>query len=89
MTAVISLLHVVSEMLTTNQFVRVIALDFSKALDTVKHEKLLYKLSLLDIPNEVYSCVRDCFASRSHSTSFNVQCQDSLEFLPLFFKARE
>ena len=28
-------------------------LDFSKAFDTVKHEKLMYKLSLLDLPDEV------------------------------------
>jgi len=35
-TALISLLHTVSQMLITNSYVIVIAMDFSKAFDTVR-----------------------------------------------------
>ena len=36
--ALITLFHIISDMLSTNKFVRVFALDFSKVFDTVKHE---------------------------------------------------
>ena len=41
--AIITLVHTISEMLTTNPFGRVIALDFSKAFDTVRHSTLMEK----------------------------------------------
>ena len=54
-TAIISILHSITSMLITNPFVVVIALDFSKAFDTVRHHTLLYKLAQMDIPNNVYN----------------------------------
>ena len=41
--AIISLLHTVLTMLSTNDHVQVIALDFSKAFDTIRHATLMEK----------------------------------------------
>jgi len=48
-------------MLSNNQFVRVFALDFSKAFDSIKHEPLLGKLSSLSIPDEIYNWIEHFF----------------------------
>jgi hypothetical protein len=68
--ALITLFHIISDMLSTNKLVRVFALDFSKAFDTVKHETLLGKLSMLDMPDEVYNWTKDYFENHSHCTKF-------------------
>ena len=66
--ALIALFHAISQLLNTNDYVRVIALDFSKAFDTVRHATLFEKLSLLDMPDEVYNWMRDFFEGHSHCT---------------------
>ena len=43
--AIISLLHTVTNMLTSNPYVIVLSLDFSKAFDTVRHSTLMKKLA--------------------------------------------
>jgi len=52
--ALISLLHTVTQMLITNSYVTVIAIDFSKAFDTVCHVTLLEKMANLDLPDHVF-----------------------------------
>jgi len=47
-------MHTITSLLATNQFVVIIALDFSKTLDTVRHSTLLNKYSHLDIPDHIY-----------------------------------
>ena len=47
--ALITILHTITNFLTTNQFVIVLALDFSKAFHTVRHSTLLKKYSQMDI----------------------------------------
>jgi len=74
--AVISLLHSVTQMLNTNPYVSVIALDFSKAFDTVRHVTLMEKIATLSLPDYVYNwlvnfsqvvCnVLDTVATRQH-----------------------
>ena len=64
-------LHTVNDLLLTNALVRVFALNFSKASYTVKHDTLLGNILLLDIPDEVYSWVRDFFGEHSHCTKFD------------------
>ena len=59
MAAIIALLHTVSTTLLENPYVIVIALDFSKAFDTVRHSALAKKLSILDMP-EVVGIVSSC-----------------------------
>jgi len=44
-------LHRVTEALETNQYVVVLALDFSKAFDTVRHCSLMEKVAQLDLPD--------------------------------------
>jgi len=43
--ALVAIHYTICTMLSNNQFVRVFALDFSKAFDSIKHEPLLGKLS--------------------------------------------
>ena len=44
-------LHTVTQLLASNPYVIVRAIDFSKAFDTVRHQTLLDKMSQLDIPD--------------------------------------
>ena len=64
--AIIYLLLIVTELLSTNQYVTVISLDFSKAFDTVRHSTLLNKIAKLDIPDNIYNWLVDFFAGHSH-----------------------
>jgi hypothetical protein len=45
--ALISFLNIITNMILTNHYVIVIALDFSKSFDTVRHSTLLEKLAQL------------------------------------------
>jgi len=60
-------------MLDSNPFVRVIALDFSKAFDTVRHSTLLEKLAMLNLPDEVYNWLKNYFDGLSHSARLGRQ----------------
>jgi len=66
--AVITILHTVTHLLATNPYVIVIALDFSKAFDTVRHHTLLDKIAKLDIPDHIYNWLTDFFTGHSHQT---------------------
>jgi Reverse transcriptase (RNA-dependent DNA polymerase) len=68
-------------MLTSNAYVRVIALDFSKAFDTVRHVTLFNKLSKIDVPDEIYNWMRNSYDGRTHFTIFNGEISKSLEIL--------
>jgi len=59
--ALIALLHTVGDMLATNGFVYIIALDFSKAFDTVRHSSLMDKMAQLAMPDQVYNWIKDFF----------------------------
>jgi len=71
--ALISIFHTVAQFLTTNPYVAVYAIDFSKAFDTVRHATLLDKLARLDMPDNVYNWLVAFFAGHSHCTRFNNQ----------------
>lgn len=71
--ALITILHTVTNLLTTNQFVVIIALDFSKAFDTVRHSSLLNKYSQMDIPDHIYNWLVDYFHGHSHCTNYRGQ----------------
>ena len=77
--AIITILHTVTPLLATNPYVIVIALDFSKAFDTVRHHALLNKIAELDIPDYIYNWLTDFFAGHSHKTHYGgsvsqIQC---------------
>ena len=71
--ALIQLFHTITTMLTTNPYVIVICLDFSKAFDTVRHTTLLEKLAQLDLPEHVYNWLADFFSGHSHCTQYRGQ----------------
>ena len=77
--AIITILHRVTHLLATNPYVIVIALDFSKAFDTVRHHTLLDKITELDIPDYSYNWLTYFFARHSHQTHYGgsvsqIQC---------------
>jgi len=68
--AIITLLHKVTQLLLTNPYVIVIALDFSKAFDTVRHHTLLDKIAQLDLPDHLYNWLVNFFNGHSHQTKY-------------------
>jgi len=71
--AIISLLHTVINLLSTNSYVIVISLDFSKAFDTVRHSTLLKQLAHLDLSDYIYNWPVDFLTGHSHCTLFGDQ----------------
>jgi len=69
--ALVQLFHTVTELLNDDPYVVVIALDFSKAFDTVRHVTNLQKLASLDIPDCVYNWLVDYFSGHSHCTAYH------------------
>ena len=53
--ALIHILETTTGLLETNPYVVVLALDFSKAFDSVRHATVLDKYSRLDIPDNIYN----------------------------------
>jgi hypothetical protein len=68
--ALISILQHISDLLTTNAYVRLICLDFSKSFDTVRHSCVLAKLSTLPVDDYVYNWFVDYFKGHTHCTKF-------------------
>jgi len=69
--AIISIIHHITSLLSDNSYVRLIALDFSKAFDTVKHSCILSKLSALSISDQLFNWLVNYFQGHSHTTRFN------------------
>ena len=69
--ALIALTHTIAELLVEHPFVHVIALDLSKAFDTVRHLTLLEKCSNLPIGNGVHNWLVSYLDGREHCTKFN------------------
>ena len=68
--ALIALLQTIADLMATDPFVIVIALDFSKAFDTVRHNATLNKMALLNIPDAIYNWLVNFFNDRKHCTVF-------------------
>jgi len=56
--ALVALLHTICDMLSTNSFVYVIALGFSKAFDSVRHSTLINKMAQLAMHYQVHNWIR-------------------------------
>jgi len=69
--AIVFLLHTVTQMFNTNSHVFVIATDFSKASDTVRHVSLLEKFAALDVPDDVYNWLVNFFSGGTQCTTFH------------------
>jgi len=85
--ALIALLHTVCTMLSTNPFVRVFAIDFSKAFDSIRHYQLLAKMSCLTIPDEIYNWVENFSLGGTTVLDSMVRCLPWLPFLLVSFRA--
>ena len=68
--AIIDMLQTITEMLQTNQYVIVVALDFSKAFDTVRHASVAEKTARLKMPDNAYNWIIDFLECHSHQTVF-------------------
>ena len=77
--ALIHLLHNITAMLETNPYVIVIAVDFSKAFDSVRHSTLLQKYASLELQDNIYNWIENYFQHRSHSTTFQEQTSNRIE----------
>jgi hypothetical protein len=77
--ALIAILADITAMLENNRFVHVIALDFSKAFDTVRHSTLMNKIASLPISDNVYNWIVDYLHRRSHCTKCNDATSTPLE----------
>jgi len=70
--ALIYIFHAVTQLLTNYQYVSVIALDFTKAFDTVRHSTLLEKMADLAMPDEVYNWLVSYFNGHRHCTRYSM-----------------
>jgi len=77
--AIISILHNITSLLITNPYVIVIAIDFSKVFDTVRHSSLLQKIAQLHIPEYVYNWILDFLQGHSHCTVYNGESSELCE----------
>jgi len=68
--AIIAILQSITDLLYSNQYVIVLALNFSKAFDTIRQDTLLNKMAFLDIPGAVYNWLVDFFTDHSHCTRY-------------------
>ena len=53
-------------MLETNNYVRCLTIDFSKAFDVVNHSVLLRKVSALELPDSVHNWIVSFLIGRRH-----------------------
>lgn len=58
------------EMHNDNKYVRVIALDFTKAFDTVRHFTLLEKMARLQVSDQIFNWIVHFFERREHCTKY-------------------
>ena len=68
--ALVHLLHTITDLLKTNPYVTVYALDFSKAFDSVRQSAVLEKYSRLNLPDNIYNWVEAFFREHKHCTRF-------------------
>jgi len=77
--ALIYILRTITQLPTTHQYVVVIALDFSKAFDTVCHATLLRKMADLNIPDHAYSWLVFYFSDHSYCTKYDGSTSSMLD----------
>ena len=68
-----AILHSVTDLLSSNPYVIVMALDFSKALDSIRYSTLMQKAAMLEIPDaaSLYNWLVDFFSDRRHCTRYS------------------
>jgi Reverse transcriptase (RNA-dependent DNA polymerase) len=66
-------------MLVNNPYVVVIAIDFTKAFDTVRQATLIEKLAMLNLPYNVCNWFTSFFNQQSHCTVYDGERSSNLE----------
>ena len=75
----VALLNSVTQALENNPYVVVVALDFSKAFDTVRHSSAMAKVAQLQLPDCVHNWLANFLDGHSHCTLFNGYTSDLLD----------
>src|SRR6218665_2510933 len=70
MAAFVSVLQQTTSLLTSEPYVALISLDFTKAFDTTRHSALARKLAILDILDETYNLIISFLEDCLHVTRF-------------------
>ena len=69
--ALISVVDNITELLREGSAVVLIAIDFSKAFDRVRHSELFDKFDKIGVDDETYNWIHSYFHNREHSTKFD------------------
>jgi len=69
--ALIYLLHTLTEFVPTYDYVHVIAHDFSKAFDSVRHHSLVSKLANFTLPDYLHNWMVNNLSGRQHQTKLD------------------
>lgn len=77
--ALMSIAHQLTEMLATNPYVHLIALDISKAFDSVRHGYIAEQLAEMPIPDNVYNWIIAALYIRQHKTKFKSAISTAVE----------
>jgi hypothetical protein len=72
--AIVYSMHHITRLLETNNFVRCLCIDFSKAFDTVRHELLLPKLKKLPLLPSIFNWIISFLTGRSQVCKFYDKC---------------
>ena len=75
--ALIFLLDTVSNMLKNHPYVHILALDFSKAFDSLSHSSLSTKLAATNLPDNIYNWFINYLSDRKHKTIFANELSNS------------
>lgn len=78
--ALIFLFQQITLLLEDHDYIHLIALDFSKAFDTVRHHTLISKFSNFPLPDSLYNWLIDFLQNRSHQTKIGL---NESSFLPI------
>ena len=76
--ALINILQDLSDLSQSEPYVLIIALDFSKAFDTVRHSSLIGKIANLPVADSVYNWLIHYLSDRSHCTKIKGNVSDPL-----------
>ena len=65
-----------TNLLNTNSYVIVIALDFARAFHTVRHSSLTEKVAELNVPDNIYNRIANFLSGNSHCTRYQGRTSD-------------
>ena len=68
--AIIAITTAISEALEENPMVRLIAFDFSKAFDTLKHNTVIDSFHAMGLPDGLLNWISSFLSNRTHKTEF-------------------